>query len=203
MDRNEMARIIQNVIEEAEENIKRLESETDVFNRQLRYGVRRHDIDEAVKLVEELSAPDAKKGQDLCSRCTHRIDSGCAEDVARGSITMCSNYKPSAPAPEPEGERAQVLGPAELRNRLRSRTPGKGWAISHKAAERLIAEQYDLRRLSPPSPKEVPMAKTIHIPFGFISGLLDINDKTKREMSWRKIAKKHCEQFGFDLSGDK
>jgi hypothetical protein len=43
----------------------------------------------------------------------------------------------------------------------------------------------------------------VHIPFGFISDLLNLNEKYKLEVSWRRIAKKQCEAFGFELSGDK
>lgn len=48
-------------------------------------------------------------------------------------------------------ERGMILGPAELRQTLRERRPGKGWRYSNKEAERMIAEQYDLRTRPAPA----------------------------------------------------
>ena len=51
-------------------------------------------------------------------------------------------------------ERTMILEPAELRQALRERRPGKGWSYSNKEAERMIAEQYDLRARPEPTAKK-------------------------------------------------
>ena len=121
--RSEMARILQNMIDEAEENLRGVKQDYGTTTAVLQ---RRADIDEAIALVDELGgaplhtveewktlreafpAPDAKEGQAPCMSCQ------CGRDCEPCGPPAWEGYQPTAPAPAKDAR--------ELLNKLRAGT---------------------------------------------------------------------------------
>ena len=73
MDNQNMARILQNMIDEAEENIEGLAAAFEGYENKVNIDQRRADLAEAVELVEELSQPEAPKDM-IADRPGHERD---------------------------------------------------------------------------------------------------------------------------------